>query len=213
MPAHRVDPGKKAATVTELPTTRRSLLIRVRDPRDHGAWAEFESIYRPAVYRFARRRGLQPADAEDLSQRVFQKTAHKVSEWDEVGKQGSFRAWILLVTRNEVINALSRKRPDAATGGTSTSQFRVNEIPESQPLDELLEKEYRRATFRHAASIVQNEFTETSWRAFWLTTVENQQSKTVSESLGISIGALYAARSRIMSRLREVVTQLTKEDE
>ncbi len=111
MPAHRVDPGKKAATVTELPTTRRSLLIRVRDPRDHGAWAEFESIYRPAVYRFARRRGLQPADAEDLSQRVFQKTAHKVSEWDEVGKQGSFRAWILLVTRNEVINALSRNAP------------------------------------------------------------------------------------------------------
>jgi len=54
----------------EFPETRTSLLVRIQSPHDGEAWREFVAIYRPVVYRLARRRGLQDADAEDLSQRV-----------------------------------------------------------------------------------------------------------------------------------------------
>ncbi len=56
--------------MAELPETRESLLLKLRDPADAAAWERFVSVYRPAVYRFARRCGLQHADADDLAQQV-----------------------------------------------------------------------------------------------------------------------------------------------
>ncbi|HJN10352.1 MAG: hypothetical protein QGG09_11400 [Pirellulaceae bacterium] len=53
--------------MAQLPETRNSLLLKVRDPADADAWIEFAAIYRPVIYRLARRRGLQDADAEDLA--------------------------------------------------------------------------------------------------------------------------------------------------
>lgn len=56
---------------SESPETRESLLIRVRDLQDRDAWDQFVQIYRPVVYRLARNRGLQDADAQDLAQKVL----------------------------------------------------------------------------------------------------------------------------------------------
>lgn len=199
--------------MAELPTTRRSLLCRVKDPRDADAWQEFVQIYRPAIYRFARKRGLQPADADDLAQLVFAKVSEKVQDWDFEEKGGSFRAWILVVTRNAVINSLTRRKPDIASGGTTMTQQLANYKIQQEQVDAELQHEYRRATFRHAAKIVRAEFTETTWQAFWLTSTENLATEVVVDQLGITMGALYAARSRVMRRLKEVVKQLVEEDE
>ena len=62
----------------ELPETRDSLLVRMRDPRDGQAWAEFVQIYEPVVYRLARGQGLQDADARDLTQQVLMAVAARV---------------------------------------------------------------------------------------------------------------------------------------
>ncbi len=199
--------------MAELPTTRASLLCRVKNPRDLDAWQEFVEIYQPAIYRFARKRGLQPADADDLAQLVFAKVSEKVQDWDFEEEQGSFRAWILVVTRNAVINSLTRKKPDAAAGGTTMTQQLANHSLNEERVDAELQGEYRRATFRHAAKIVRVEFSETTWQAFWLTSIENQSTEVVVNQLGITMGALYAARSRVMRRLKEVVKQLVEEDE
>ncbi len=45
--------------MTIWPPTRYSLLARLTDVDDGDAWRAFESIYQPAIYRYARHRGLQ----------------------------------------------------------------------------------------------------------------------------------------------------------
>src|SRR5262245_18265134 len=105
--------------MTELPETRDSLLVRVADPADAGAWRELAAIYRPAVYRLARRRGLQDADADDLAQRVLVAISRKIGEWRPAAPRGSFRAWLAVVARNLAINALARGRRGAGAGGAS----------------------------------------------------------------------------------------------
>ena len=47
-------------------TTRPSLLRRVRDPENAGAWVEFDRCYGELITRYARSRGLQASDAEDV---------------------------------------------------------------------------------------------------------------------------------------------------
>ena len=63
-----------------LPETSESLILRVKDAADEAAWAEFLAIYRPVIFRLARKRGLQNADADDLAQKVFMSIARAIVE-------------------------------------------------------------------------------------------------------------------------------------
>jgi RNA polymerase sigma-70 factor (ECF subfamily) len=193
----------------KIPETRQSLLIRVQNADDGVAWREFEAIYRPAVYRFARRRQLQAADAEDVAQQVFVAIAKKLPVWATERRRGSFRAWLLTVTRNAVTNKLGRIPEDVACGGTSVT-LRLAEIAESterDPTDDALMWEIRRVAFRRAAEIVRPEFVASSWQAFWRSAVTHEPIENVAQELNLSLGAVYTARSRILKRLRETVQE------
>lgn len=187
-----------------IPDTRQSLLLRVKDPADRDAWAEFVSIYRPAVLRFALRRGLQLADAEDVTQRVFMSVARAIPDWNASKDAGSFRAWLIKVTRNNVINAISRQPRAKASGGTSSVK-RWNETLDERTLEEDLDWELRRAEFRDAAEKVKRDFDAATWQAFWLTMVENREISEVAKELGKSTGSIYAARSRVMRRIKKTI--------
>src|SRR5687768_14232325 len=77
------------------PETRASLILRLPNTADVVAWDEFVLEYGPLVYRVARRRGLQPADADGLVQEVFSAVAKQVGDWILRLDRGRFRAWLL----------------------------------------------------------------------------------------------------------------------
>src|ERR1700677_4693243 len=96
-------------TADDPPPTRASLVVRIRDPSDHSAWEEFAARYAPLVYRFARKRGLQDADAADVTQDVLQAVAVAIKRLDYDPNRGSFRGWLFIMTRNLLINHLNRQ--------------------------------------------------------------------------------------------------------
>ena len=96
--------------MTLTPTTRASLLLRLRDPRDHEAWVEFDSRYEPVVYRVLRRASLQDADAVEVLQKLFLAVNRNIGHWEHVGDRGSFRGWLRRVTRNLVDSWFGGKR-------------------------------------------------------------------------------------------------------
>jgi RNA polymerase sigma factor (sigma-70 family) len=194
------------------PTTRRSLVLRLRDPHDEAAWAEFVDIYEPLVYRLARNKGLQDADAQDLCQEVFRAVAGAIERWDPDPAKGRFRAWLFRIARNLLVNFLAGQRRQVRGSGSTS----VQEMLEAQPTgDAQAEAEFRtefqRRAFRWAAEQVKNEFTDSTWQAFWRTGVENRPIATVAKELGLSTGAVYIARSRVLARLRDRVERLTED--
>lgn len=193
----------------EIPKTRPSLLVRIRDPQDERAWEEFLAIYEPLVYRLARRKGFQHADAVELTQEVFLAVASAIDHWDPDPSQGKFRSWLFRIARNLMINFLaSQRRHSRATGDTN-----IKHLLEQQPAplgehSALFDREYKRQTFRWAAEQIRGEFRDATWRAFWLTSVEGEPIKEVAEMLGMSAGAVYICRSRVMARLRQTIERL-----
>src|SRR6516162_4084704 len=198
--------------MTMEPTTRRSLVLRLRNLNDEAAWAEFVQIYEPLIYRLARGKGLQDADAQDLCQEVFRGVAGAIDRWDPDPAKGSFRGWLFRIARNLLVNFLARQ----PRGGRGSGRTSVQELLEAQPANDSQAEadfvaEFKRRAFRWAAERVKDEFTESTWRAFWRTGVDGQPVALVAKELGMSPGAIYVARSRVLARLRERVQELTAE--
>lgn len=194
----------------ELPDTNESLIARVKDPRDAAAWSEFLAIYRPVVYRLARSRGLQHADAEDLAQQVFMSIARAFERWEPGADMPPFRGWLYRIARNAILKAVTRKKPDRGAGSTSVQEL-LQETPEAgEEVTAAFLHESRLETFRWAAQEIRSEFTAATWSMFWETSIDGRSVAETAASHGRSAGAVYVARCRVMQRIKERVSDLTQ---
>jgi RNA polymerase sigma-70 factor (ECF subfamily) len=194
--------------MSSMPTTRASLLVRLRDPGDGDAWEQFVQVYGPVVYGFARKRGVQDADAADLMQEVLRSLMTSARRLDYDPKRGSFRNWLFTVTRNKLIDLREKQRRGQAVGGSSALEM-LDQQP-SRDDESLWDEEFRRQVFSVAAEQVKVEFEPTTWSAFWSTAVEGAKPQEVAAALGISVGAVYVAKSRVQARLKERVAELNE---
>src|SRR6187399_304189 len=96
--------------VEDSPLTRASLLVQLRSTSNQAAWQEFAAMYGPIVYGFARKRGLQDADAADLMQDVMRSISVAAKNLQYDPRKGSFRGWLFTVTRNRIFNFLSKRK-------------------------------------------------------------------------------------------------------
>jgi len=198
------------------PTTRASLLLRLRDSQDHAAWVEFLALYEPVVYRLLRRHGLQDADAREVMQDLFLAVSRSIGNWDPSPERGSFRGWLRRVVRNLVINWLKAPaRRHIAVGGAAGGP-ELQALLENVPADagaetQEFEHELRRARFHRAAALVRDEVQQTTWQAFWETAVVGNAPTDVGARLGMSVGAVRVAKCRVLARLQAAVRAMEDE--
>jgi RNA polymerase sigma factor (sigma-70 family) len=201
--------------MAEPPLTRVTLLNRLKDGQDTQAWGEFVRLYGPVIYGFARKRGLQDADAADLMQDVMRSVARNAAKMEYDPQKGTFRGWLYTVTRNKIYNFLTSQRNKAKAVGDSAAHERLEAIPDRTPNETEAdwELEYQRRLSAKAMERVQHEFHGNTWKAFWGTAVEGRGASEVGAELKMSPGAVYVAKSRILARLREEVEKLQAEAE
>jgi RNA polymerase sigma-70 factor (ECF subfamily) len=192
------------------PTTRASLLLRLRDPLDEWAWGEFVEIYGPLVQRLAQRRGLQDADAADLMQEVFRTVAGAIGRYDPDPARGSFRGWLSTIARNLIVNLLDAQRRHPRGTGDSDMHRLLQEqpAPDSQQ-SALFDAEYRLRVLDWAAGRVRDEFPEATWQAFWKTGVEGRPAQEAARVLGLSVGTVYQYKSRVVARIRREIERVS----
>jgi RNA polymerase sigma-70 factor (ECF subfamily) len=189
--------------MNEPPPTRASLLVRLRDAEDGEAWRQFVSLYAPLVYSYARRHRLQDADAADLTQDVLRAVNDAVAKFEYDRSRGAFHSWLLTLAHHKVCDFLTRRQRQAQGTGDTTAQEWLQELP--APEEEEWNREYQQRLFAWAAEQAHGEFKEATWQAFWRTAVEGQSAGEVSDSLGISLGAVYIAKSRVQARIKQIV--------
>jgi len=197
-----------ALVMQALPLTRASLLIRIQDPADADAWRQFFELYAPVIYGFARKRGLQDADAADLMQDVLRSVAGAAGRLNYDPAKGTFRGWLYSVTRNKIFNFLDKQRRQARPSGDTGAHQRLEELAAPEEDREEWDRDYERHRFSWAAERVREEFQESTWQAFWMTAVDGLSAKDAGSKLKMSPGAVYVAKSRVIARLREEIETL-----
>ena len=177
--------------------TPASLLERLRRPGDAQAWERFVELYVPMLYHWARRTGLQEADAADLVQEVLALLFCKLPEF-RYDPNRSFRAWLHAVTLNKWREGL-RRRPPLPVGDGRPA-------PEPAAPDDVAafeEAEYRQCLVRQALQALQGDFPPTTWKAFQEYVLAGRPAEQVAAELRLRVGTVYAAKSRILARLRQ----------
>lgn len=192
------------------PATRPSLLVRIRDARDGQAWGQFVEIYAPLVYGFARKRGLQ--DAADLTQDVLRAVAGAACGLAYDPKRGSFRGWLFTVVRNKLVNFFNAQKRQVRGSGDTDLKELLEEQPAPPEDTDQWERDYEHRLFVWATNQVRGGFEESTWQAFWQTAMEGKSAKETADALGISVGAVYIAKSRVLARLKKQIQQLDERE-
>ncbi|MEL7497621.1 MAG: sigma-70 family RNA polymerase sigma factor [Planctomycetota bacterium] len=188
-------------------TTRKSLLMRVKDSEDALAWSQFADLYGPLIFRYGKRKGFQDADAADLMQDVLGRVAQSIGKFDYDPSVGRFRSWLFLISRQAISGLLKKRdRQPIGTGGSRVAEL-IADLPAEQD-ESIWESDYRQHLLNWAMEKIQGQFAESTWRAFCETAINNNPAQLVADSLGMSIGAVYIAKSRVTQRLKEAVATI-----
>ena len=185
-------------------TTRKSLLIRIKDRDDTESWSQFVDLYGPLVYRFGKRKRLQDADASDMMQDVMQRVAQSIEKFEYDPALGRFRSWLFLISRQCIANQLKRKARQPI-GSADSKVARILEQAPTEQDESVWEDEYRHHILNWAMDQIRIQFSESTWQAFHETAFKNRSASEVASDLNMSVGAVYIAKSRITKRLREKV--------
>jgi len=177
-------------------TTRPSLLIRIRDHGDAAAWATFDQIYRPMLYRFARSRGLGHEDAEDVVQHCMSAVHEHIGRFDYDPDKGRFKAWLRTIVDNRIAN-LHRGRKDQQA---ESRDFRRVQERETPP-DEEFEKIWMQEHLWHCLRELRSEVEEKTYLAFEHYVIKQWPVDQVARELGMSANHVYTIKWRMTERV------------
>jgi RNA polymerase sigma-70 factor (ECF subfamily) len=177
-------------------TTRPSLPIRIRDHGDAAAWATFDQIYRPMLYRFARSRGLGHEDAEDVVQHCMSAVHEHIGRFDYDPDKGRFKAWLRTMVDNRIAN-LHRGRKDQQA---ESRDFRRVQERETPP-DEEFEKIWMQEHLWHCLRELRSEVEEKTYLAFEHYVIKQWPVDQVARELGMSANHVYTIKWRMTERV------------
>jgi RNA polymerase sigma-70 factor (ECF subfamily) len=178
-------------------TTPVSLLEKLRQPNPQDAWTRFVQLYTPLFYHWARQRfRLSGPDLEDFVQEVFTLLLQKLPDF-QYHAGNRFRAWLWTVSLNKYRQWLHHSQTGKYLPLDAEADVAVPDT-----LDAAIDAEYQQHVMQRALQLIQNDFKPGTWQAFWECTMNERRPQEVAPALGLSVDAVYAAKSRVLRRLR-----------
>jgi RNA polymerase sigma-70 factor (ECF subfamily) len=180
-------------------------LLRRAQQHDGDAWQRLAQLYTPLVYGWSRRAGLQRSDAADVGQDVFRTLALKIADY-QPDRGSGFRAWLWGITRNKLREF--RRRRAAEPQPARVDEVKLADIPEEETGEFLLAESQARLAQR-ALEVLQTEFEERTWQAFWRSAVEEHKTADIAADLQMTVHAVRQARYRVLCRLRQELDEFS----
>jgi RNA polymerase sigma factor (sigma-70 family) len=195
--------------------TRRSLVDRLANWDDQRRWQEFFDTYWRLIYSTARRSGLTDAEAQEVVQETVITVAKKIDKLKYDPAIGSFKGWLLQITRWRIADQFRKREPGNAKrprGGDDRFTATIERIPDSQAvdLDALWEKQWQENLFEAAVALLKKKIDPKQFQIFDCYVRKEWPAQKVADQLRVNIGQVYLARHRVSALLKKEIKALEK---
>ena len=188
--------------------TSPSLLQRVK-AWDEKGWQRLVDLYGPLIYTWCRRSSLSPEDSRDVLQEIFSSVATSIGDFRGGQHRGSFRAWLRGVTQHKIQDHFRRGYGLPQAAGGTAAQEELLQVPDPPgPSIDADPPDMDDVFWRRALELVRVEFEDQTWQAFWWVAVDGRSPAEVAGELGMTVHAVYKAKSRVLRRVRQELSDL-----
>jgi len=201
-----------------LIATRRSLVDRLANWDDQRRWQEFFDTYWKLIYSAARKSGLADAEAQEVVQETVITVAKNIDRLDYDPAIGSFKGWLLQITRWRIADQFRKRQPDAAARRLSSPDdpltATIERVPDSRivDLDALWEADWKDNLLEAAIARVKKKVDPKQFQIFDCYVRKEWPAQKVAERLRVSVGQVYLARHRVAALLKKEIKTLEKID-
>ncbi|MFM9010529.1 MAG: RNA polymerase sigma factor [Planctomycetota bacterium] len=183
--------------------TSASLLDLLKDDPDSGHWRRFIELYCPLIRHWLRRHTLAASDTDDLVQEVLAVVVRRLPEFHRQPRTGAFRAWLRTITGNCLRDFWRAQRVRPRVTGAGDFQAVLEQLADSaSALSRQWDEEHDRFVTRTLLDTIRPEFHDRTWRAFHGVAIDGRPPDDVAKELGVTVNAVFIAKSRVLSRLR-----------
>src|SRR6516225_10547370 len=183
--------------------TRQSLLLRAQRGEEN-AWKDLTDLYRPLILGWLNRQGVPAGDLEDLSQDILVSVVKHLPSFEHSGHRGAFRCWLRTIVCSRTNNYW--RAIDAATqasgGSGATAALQQIADPDSD-LNRQWDEEHDRYVLDCLLDLVEEEFEPATLQAFRRLALEGASGAETAQELGLSLAAVYVAKSLVLQRIRQ----------
>jgi len=198
--------------------TRKSLLHRLRDAGDDASWRTFFETYWRLIYNVARKSGLADDAAQEVVQETVISVARQIPEFRYDPQAGSFKQWLLLITRRRIqdhLRKLYRTLPaldsSAELAGHGMETLPSPVLPPDAAIEAAWEEEWRENVFQAALVRVRAQVNPKSYQAFDYCVLQNLRAPVVAKMLGLNVAQVYLARHRVSKAVKRAATEVEED--
>src|SRR5262245_50249950 len=183
--------------------TRQSLLLRAQTG-EADAWKDLTDLYRPLIIGWLNRQGVPPGELEDLSQEVLLGVVKQLPTFQHSGNRGAFRSWLRTIVCRRTADYWRAFDSGGRASGGSGAHVALQQIadPDSD-LNRQWDEEHDRYVLSCLLDLIEEEFEPTTLRAFRRLALDGASGAEAAQELGLSVAAVYVAKSRVLQRIRQ----------
>jgi RNA polymerase sigma factor (sigma-70 family) len=188
--------------------TRRSLLSRLRDVGDDASWRTFFDAYWRLIYNVARKSGLDDDAAQEVVQETVICVARRMPAFRYEPAKGSFKNWLLLITRRRIHDHLRGRYRQPATSGEATEEIVAPTLPPDAAIDAAWEAEWRGNIFQMALERVRGNANPKHYQVFDYCVLQGMRAPAVARLLGLNTAQVYLARHRVSAAVKRAAAEI-----
>jgi RNA polymerase sigma-70 factor (ECF subfamily) len=193
------------------PVTRKSLLIRLKNWHDEQSWAEFAKIYERLIFETALRAGLSNEEAKEVVQETLLTVAKKMAGFNYDPRLGSFKNWLMQITRRRIVDQFRKRKPESARGASPVDVEQLSDSSLSR-LEALWNEEWNHARLDLARAVVKRKVGTRQYQMFDLYVLRGKSLAEVTRTLRVNPAQVYMAKYRITRMLKKELKELDRHE-
>jgi len=196
--------------------TRKSLIARLENWEDQRTWDEFYQTYWRLIYSVGLKAGLRSEEAFDVVQETILSIAKQSKKRLYDPEQGSFKTWLMNMTRWRINDQFRKRKKDTAMAGGEWDNDRKTDVidrfedPKGDLLERMWDVEWKKNLADAALARVKAQVSPKQYQIFDYYVVKQWEAKKVQAHLGVSMAQVYLAKHRVGAVLKRELAKLDK---